>query len=96
MITKEFVFQKREEIKRTAKKHGAYDVRIFGSVARGEQNSGSDLDVLIEVGPNTSSWFPAGLIADLESVLGCRVEVVTQRGLNPEIKETVLKEAVAL
>ena len=77
MITKEILRQKQEDIKRIAAKHGAINIRVFGSVALGQSRQNSDLDLLIDVGPNTSSWFPAGLILDLEDLLGCRVEVVT-------------------
>jgi len=79
-----------------AAKHGARNIRVFGSVARGEAHEGSDVDLLVDTGPVTSSWFPAGLVLDLEQALGCRVEVVTERGLNPLIKERVLQEAVPL
>ncbi|MFY9610987.1 MAG: nucleotidyltransferase domain-containing protein [Blastocatellia bacterium] len=57
---------------------------MFGSVARGDANHDSDLDLLIDVGPRTTSWFPAGLILDLEKLLDCRVEVVTEKALNPD------------
>ena len=55
---------------------------LFGSVDSGSSRPDSDVDFLIDVEPVTSSWFPAGLIQDLESLLGRRVEVVTERGLN--------------
>jgi uncharacterized protein len=88
--------EKREEIRRIAAKHGAKNVRVFGSVALGEAGSKSDVDILVDTGPETSSWFPAGLVLDLEEILGCRVEVVTENGLNPHLKERVLQEAVPL
>jgi uncharacterized protein len=80
--TFELVRAKREEIQRIAANHGARNVRVFGSVARGDARPDSDVDFLIDVEPVTSSWFLAGLIQDLESLLGRRVEVVTERGLN--------------
>jgi predicted nucleotidyltransferase len=92
--TLELVRAKREEIQRIAVKHGARNVRVFGSMARGDARPDSDVDFLIEVGAETSSWFPAGLILDLENLLGRRVEVVTERGLNSLIREEVLREAV--
>jgi uncharacterized protein len=92
--TLELVRAKREEIQRIAAKHGARNVRVFGSTARGDARPDSDVDFLIEVGAETSSWFPAGLILDLENLLGRRVEVVTERGLNSLIREDVLREAV--
>lgn len=96
MITKETVRQKRDDIRRIAADHGAINVRVFGSVARGEAKDDSDLDLLIDVGPRTSSWFPAGLILDLEKLLDCRVEVVTEKALNRELRDRVLNEAIPL
>jgi predicted nucleotidyltransferase len=92
----EQLYEKRDEIQRIAKKHGAYNVRIFGSVVRGEARPDSDVDILVDVGSTTSSWFPAGLILDLEDLLGRRVEIVTERALNPHIREHVLDEAIEL
>lgn len=86
----------RDEILRLAAKHGAYNVRIFGSVARGEDNEASDVDFLVNVGPNRTSFFPGGLLADLEELLGRRVEIVTEKGLHWYIREQVLKEALPL
>ena len=88
--------QNREEIQRIAEKHGAHNLRVFGSIARREAGPSSDIDLLIDVGEVTSSWFPAGLILDLERLLGCRVDVVTERALNPDIRDRVIKEAVSL
>jgi len=96
MTLRELVNQKREEVLRIAAKHGAYNVRVFGSVARGEAGPDSDIDLLIEKGPTTSSWFPAGLVLELEELLGHRIEVVTERALNPYLRDRVLREAVPL
>ena len=96
MVTKETLRQKREDIRRIAAKHGATNIRVFGSVARDQAKHDSDLDLLIDVGPNTSSWFPAGLILDLENLLGCRVEVVTENGLNPQLRDRVVSEAIPI
>jgi predicted nucleotidyltransferase len=92
--TFEVIRAKREEIQRIAVKHGARNVRVFGSVVRREARPDSDVDFLIDVEPVTSSWFPAGLVQDLESLLGRRVEVVTERGFNHLIRGQVLREAV--
>ena len=88
--------EKRDDIRAIASKHGAYNVRVFGSVVRGEAGPDSDIDFLIDTGPTTSSWFPAGLILDLEEILGRRVEVVTAKALNPYIRDHVLDEAMPL
>lgn len=96
MTLGELLSQKREEVLRIAAKHGAYNVRVFGSVARGEAGPNSDIDLLIEKGPTTSSWFPAGLVLELEELLGHRVEVVIERALNPYLRDHVLREAVPL
>jgi uncharacterized protein len=88
--------EKRDDINRIAARHGAYNLRVFGSVARGEAGPESDIDILIDVGPTTSSWFPAGLILDLEDLLGRRVEVITEKALNPELRDHVLREAIPL
>jgi predicted nucleotidyltransferase len=92
----ELVKLKRAEIEQIAARHGAYNVRVFGSVARGEDSPDSDVDFLIDAGPETSSWFPAGLVLDLEALLGRRVEVVTEKALSAYIRAQVLEEAVPL
>ncbi|MCI0441320.1 MAG: nucleotidyltransferase family protein [Chloroflexi bacterium] len=94
--TVQLLREKGDEIRRIAEKHGAFNVRVFGSVARGEDRPDSDIDLLVEVGSTTSSWFPAGLVLDLEELLGRPVEVVTEKALNPYIRDRVLEEAVPL
>ena len=96
MKIEQLIREKRDEIQRVAAKHGARNIRVFGSVARGEAREDSDIDILVDSGPETSSWFPAGLVLELEEILGCKVEVVTERGLNPYLKDRVLQEAVPL
>jgi predicted nucleotidyltransferase len=86
----------RESILMITSRHGAYDVRVFGSIARGEERPDSDVDLLVKRAEATSSWFPAGLVIDLEALLGHRVEVVTEKGLSPYLRETVMREAVPL
>ena len=75
-----------EDIQRIAARHGAYNVRVFGSFARGDAGPPRDLDLLISVGPKTTPWFPGGLVADLEQLLGRRVEcgrlTEPRRGIN--------------
>ena len=93
MKIKELLKTRRGQILEIARKHGAHNLRVFGSVARGEGNEESDIDFLVEVGPAHSAWFPAGLVADLEDLLGVPVDVVTEDGLHWYIKERVLEEA---
>jgi uncharacterized protein len=85
---------KREEILQIASKHGVRNIRAFGSFARGDSRADSDVDFLVDAGQSTSSWFPAGLILDLENLLGRHVDVVTERGLNARIRDGVLRETV--
>jgi len=96
MTPLELLQNKREDIRRIATKHGAYNLRVFGSVARGEARPDSDIDLLIEKGPTTSSWFPAGLVLELEEILGRRIEIVTEKALNPYLRDRVLSEAIPL
>ena len=86
----------RDEIMAVARRHGVTRVRVFGSMARGDAGPASDLDLLVDVGPSTSPWFPGGLTAELESMLGLSVQVVTERGLDQLLRDRVLKEAVPL
>jgi len=85
--------EKRPEIFQIAARHGVRNIRVFGSAARGEAGEGSDLDLLIEAGPYRTPWFPGGLIAELEELLGCRVDVVTEKALHWYIRDRVLQEA---
>jgi predicted nucleotidyltransferase len=96
MTIEEQLKAKRNEILAIAKKHGVRNIRIFGSVARAEGTEASDVDLLVETGLHTSPWFPAGLIFDLEELLGCKVDVVTEGALHWYIREKILKEAVPL
>ena len=96
MGIQEIVKEKRQEILNISAKHGAQNVRVFGSVARGEAGPNSDLDLLVDVAPIHSPFFPGGLLADLEELLGKKVDVVTSEGLHWYIRDRVLKEAVPL
>ncbi len=86
--------EKRGEILRIASEHGAREVRIFGSLARGEADRESDIDFLVELETGRSLLDLGGLQMELESLLGRRVDVVTVRGLKARIRERVLREAV--
>jgi predicted nucleotidyltransferase len=92
----DLVKAKREQIFRLARRHGVTGIRVFGSMARGDAGPQSDVDLLIEVGAEPSPWFPGGLVAELEELLGRRVQVVTERGLDELLRDQVLKEAVPL
>ncbi len=96
MGVNELLRARREEILRIAAKHGAHNVRVFGSVARGEADETSDVDFLVEMEPGRSLLDLGGLLIDLEGLLGRPVDVVTERGLKPRIRPRVLSEAVAL
>ena len=96
MGVEEILKEKREEILRIAARHGAYNVRVFGSVARGDARPDSDVDFLVDVGPNRSFFFPGGLISGLEELLGRRVEVSEPAGLHSYLRDRVLDEAVPL
>ena len=87
---------KREDILRIAAKHGARNVRIFGSAARGEADDQSDIDILVNLEPGRSLFDHAALILELEALLGRKVDVATEPGLKPRIRGRVLKEAVPL
>ena len=92
----ELVRSKRKQILVLAKRHGVTQVRVFGSMARGDAGPDSDVDLLVEVGGNPSPWFPGGLVAELEELLGRRVQIVTERGLDDLLRDRVLQEAVPL
>lgn len=93
MTIQELLQSKREEILHLAHQHGACNIRVFGSVARGEADGDSDIDFLVDLGENLSPWFPVRLIRDLEKLLGRKVDVATEKGLKERIKNRVLQEA---
>ncbi len=94
---KELLAESKENILAIADKHGAYNIRVFGSVARGEATHNSDVDFLVDYDlARISPWFPGGLIADLEDLLQRRVDIVTENGLSSSIKARVLQEAIVL
>jgi hypothetical protein len=92
----ELLSTKRDEILRLAAKHGARNVRVFGSAARGEADTLSDVDLLVEMDPERSLLDLGGLWTDLHELLGVPVDVVTERGLRESIRQRVLEEAIAL
>lgn len=86
----------REEILRLARKRGARSVRVFGSVARGEATAGSDLDLLVEWDPGRSLMDHAGLVEDLQELLGVKVHVGTEKSLHWYVRDRILREATPL
>ncbi len=86
----------RQAILAIAQTYGASNLRIFGSVARGEDDNASDLDLLVDLEPNRSLLDLGGLVMDLQDLLGCPVDVVTAKGLKPRIRDQVLQEAIEL
>ena len=85
-----------KDIRRIASAHGAGNVRVFGSTARGEQAAASDLDLLVDMAEGRSLFDLIALSNDLEESLGIKVDVVTEASLSPYLRDRVLDEAVAL
>ncbi len=96
MAIDRILIEKREEILRIAAKHGVSRIRVFGSAARGESRSQSDLDLLVEVTGPTTPWFPGGLVAELEEFLGRRVDIVEPDAIRESLRRQILQEAVPL
>jgi uncharacterized protein len=96
MSLNELLQEKREDILRIASKRGAKNIRVFGSVARGEADSESDIDLLVDLEPGRSLFDLGGLLMDLQDLLDHKVDIVTERGLRERIRERVLREAVPL
>lgn len=96
MALEQLLKEKREEILSLCNKYGAHNVQVFGSVARGEADAQSDVDFLVEMEPGRSLLDLGGLQYELERLLDCRVDVVTERGLKARIRDRVLAEAVPL
>ena len=90
------VDEHRDQIRAIALRHGVTKIAVFGSAARQDSQEIGDVDLLIEAEGETTPWFPGGLVADLEELLGCRVDVVEQRSLNPNLRDEVLREAKPL
>ncbi len=97
MLLKHLLEEKREEILHLAAKHGAFNVRVFGSVVRGEETEDSDIDFLIDYDlSRISPWFPVGLIEDLEKLLNRKVDIVTTKSLHYFLRDKIMKDAVYL
>ena len=96
MTLDEVRFRYRAQIVAAAERRGAHNIRVFGSVARGDQRYDSDIDFLVDFEPGRSLLDLTGLWLDLEAVLGCRVDVVSSRGLKPRLASEVMRDAVSL
>ena len=96
MNHQQIIKEKRLEILNIANNHGASNIRIFGSVARGEANSSSDIDFLMDMESGKHLLDRIALIQDLEDLLGCKVDVAKPENLHESIKEKVLQEAISL
>jgi len=88
--------RQRPAILQIAQTYGASNLRVFGSVARGEADALSDLDLLVDLEPGRSLFDLGGLAMELQELLGCPIDVVTEQGLKQRIRDRVLQEAVAL
>ena len=88
--------ERREEILRLARQRGAYSLRVFGSVARNEADENSDLDLLVAWEPGRSLMDHAGLVEDLQYLLGMKVHVGTEKSLHWYVRERILREAKPL
>ena len=88
--------ERRAEILQLCARYGASDVRVFGSVARGEADVASDVDLIVRFEPGRSLLDHAALWLELEALLGCRVDVISEAGLKPRVRDRVLSEAIPL
>jgi predicted nucleotidyltransferase len=93
MTVGDLLVKKREDVLRLAARRGAHNVRVFGSVARSEAHAGSDVDFLVDVEPGRSLLDVVGLWQDLEDLLRCKVDLVTDGGLSPYLRDRILREA---
>jgi predicted nucleotidyltransferase len=96
MLTKDDILRRRAEIIAIARRHGASHIRIFGSVARGDTNATSDVDLIVRFEPDRSLFDHGGLIVDLEELLGVKVDVVSEAGMRDRFRDQVNKEAIAI
>ena len=96
MITYKFFLEKRKAIQEIARKWGAHDIRIFGSIARGEAGDSSDVDFIVRFQPDRSLLDHGGLLMDLQDLLGVKVDVISEAGMRGRFRQHVLKEAIPL
>ena len=96
MITREDILKRRDEIIAIARRYGASDIRIFGSLARGDATETSDLDLVVRLEPGRSLLDQGGLLMDLRDLLGIKVDVVSEGALTGRFGQIVRREAVPL
>ena len=96
MITQAIVLQHRDAILAIARRYGASDVRMFGSVARGDSTESSDLDLIVRFEPDRSLFDHGSLLMDLQDLLGVKVDVISEGGMRERFRKHVMGEAVPL
>jgi uncharacterized protein len=96
LLTRQFLREKRQAILDIARRYGAGDVRIIGSVARGDNTEASDLDLVVRFEPGRSLLDHGGLVMDLRQLLGMRVDVIDEEAMRPRFRQAALPEAVPL
>ena len=96
LMTRQNLREKRQVIMEIARRYGASDIRIIGSVARGEATEQSDLDLIVRFAPGRSLLDHGGLVMDLRELLGMRVDVIDEEAMRPRFRENVMAEAIPL
>lgn len=96
MNQRDLVHEKRDEIRRIAQKHGAVDIRLFGSVARGEATEESDIDLLVELEEGRSLLDVGGMLMELREALGVEVDLTTTSSLTRDERERILESSASL
>jgi len=95
-MTRQSISRQREAILEIAGRYGASDIRIIGSVARGDANDASDLDLIVRFEPGRSLLDHGGLVMDLRELLGTRVDVIDEEAMRPRFRQHVMREAIPL
>ncbi|HTV47262.1 MAG TPA: nucleotidyltransferase family protein [Phycisphaerae bacterium] len=96
VITRKDILKHRDEILALAKRYGASNVRIFGSVARGDATDESDLDLIVRFEPGRSLFDQGGLLMDLQELLGVKVDLISENGIRDRWRQHLMQEAVPL
>ena len=95
-MTLEELKSKRSQIRRISEKHGVTNLRVFGSVVRGEQNGQSDLDLLVKMAPARDLTDLVSFAQDMQAMMQVRVDVVSEGGLSPFLRDRIIAEAISL